>query len=169
MQGKHPLSSRWSWGPVQPMGRIPVLKLHGSLNWALSPDGGVTKYIDARPSRGWRYEAVLLPPGLSDAPILSNVRDHAIEVLSASRVWVFCGYSMPDYDEDIMSLLKASAVGQLVRVVTLAPDDSPSHNNLRWVIGSTNGDSATRIEYRTGPSLSPDLTSKELVSLMRVS
>jgi len=75
---------------------------------------------------------------------------------------------MPDYDEDIMRLLKISAVGQLERVVTLAPNSFSVAQQLERVIGSDNGDSATRIEYLIGPSVSPSLTSKELVSLIGV-
>lgn len=166
VEGKHPLSSKWSYGPTQLTGRMPLLKIHGSLNWALSSDGGITKYVDARPSRGRRYKAVLLPPGLSHAPILSSFRDRAKDLLRASNIWVFCGYSMPDYDEDVIGLLRSSAVGQLGRVVVLAPDPFPIARKLEGVIGLYNGESEIRIRYSTGPGLSPDLKSKELVSLI---
>jgi hypothetical protein len=166
LEGKHALSSKWSYGPTQLMGKVPLLKLHGSLNWALSSDRSVVKYVDARPSRGRRYEAVLLPPGLSKAPVLTGVRDRAKELLTASNIWVFCGYSMPDYDKDIMDLLRASAAGQLKRVVTLAPDSPHVAQQLKRVIGLQNGDSATSIKYLNGPGLSPDLTTSKLVSLM---
>jgi SIR2-like domain len=166
VEGRHPLSSKWSYGPIQLMGKIPLLKLHGSLNWASSSDGSVIKYVDARPSRGRRFEAVLLPPGLSEAPILTGVRDLAKEVLTASNIWIFCGYSMPDYDKDIISLLRSSAVGQLRRVIALAPNSLKVAQQLERVIGLQNGDSASSIKYLRGPGLSPELTERELVSLM---
>ena len=47
---------------------------------------------------------------------LRPIWDYAREVLSNSKVWVFCGYSLPEYDESIRNLLAQSASGRVTKV-----------------------------------------------------
>jgi hypothetical protein len=121
LNGRQYTSSQWSYGPIRVTGKVPLLKIHGSLNWALSPTQQLVKYVDAWPSRLRGYRPVLLPPGSTAASdSLTDVWEHAGRVLSATSIWVFCGYSMPPYDTDVLNLLRSSAVGKLKRVVVLA-------------------------------------------------
>jgi hypothetical protein len=121
--GRHSVSSQFSYGPVIVNGRIPFLKLHGSLSWGLSSERKVIKYIDTRPSRGRRYTALVLPPGDSDGRVLiDDVWQDAGRVLREANIWIICGYSLPDYDDDIRQLVKSSAKeGQRIVVMDKTP------------------------------------------------
>jgi hypothetical protein len=118
--GHHQLSSQNFYPPVTVKGKVPLLKLHGSLNWELSAEGTVVKHVDCRPSRGQgnkKYQTLLLPPG--DSPMIDALRptwDHARQVLSNSEVWVLCGYSLPEYDSHIRHLLAQSASSRVAKV-----------------------------------------------------
>lgn len=107
--GRHNLSSRWTYGPVQITGRIPIAKIHGSLNWAFSEDGGLIRYVDCRPSRGRRYKVALFPPGGAQSDPFRSVREFAQSILSRAKIWIVIGYSFPDDDEDVRDLLRRSA------------------------------------------------------------
>jgi hypothetical protein len=166
LQARHYTSSQWSYGPIRVTGRIPLLKLHGSLNWALSPTQELVKYIDARPSRLQGYRPVLLPPGLSDvSDALVGVWEHASRVLSAANIWVFCGYSMPPYDADVVNLLRSSAAIQLKRVVVLAPDPTSIMSRIEEALGMKDATPA-RIQYVTGPGVDDTLDSTQITSLL---
>jgi len=138
--GRHALSSQWSYGPITVTGKVPLLKLHGSLNWELSAEGTVVKYVNCRPSRGrgyQRYQALLLPPGGSamfDA--LRPTWDHAREVFSNSEVWVFCGYSLPEYDLPIRDLLAQSASGRVAKVCVCDINPAPVCAKLSVILNN---------------------------------
>lgn len=136
---RHAVSSQWSYGPVIVSGVIPLLKLHGSLNWALSDDRSLVKYIDCRPSRGRKYEVVLLPPAASDKfDILQPIRNYACNVLSNAEVWVFCGYSFPDYDKDVHDLVKKAASGLVSKVCVCDINPKPVCERLSALFAEVN-------------------------------
>jgi len=135
--GRHSVSSKWSYGPVKITGTVPLLKLHGSLNWAISPDAELVKYIDCRPSRGQRYEVLILPPAASEMhDQLSKIWHHAHDALSAADVWVICGYSIPEYDRDVQDLLR-SASGRVSRVCICDVNVPPVRNRLLELFAET--------------------------------
>jgi hypothetical protein len=167
LNGRQATSSKWSYGPVQVTGRLPLLKIHGSLNWSLSETQQLVKYVDARPSHLQGYRPALLPPGLTAASdSLTNVWKHAGRVLSATSIWVFCGYSMPHYDSDVVNLLRSSAVGRLRRVVVLAPHPSPIKLRIEQAIG-TKEDSPGGLQYVTGPGVDDKLDPTQITGLLK--
>jgi hypothetical protein len=161
-------SSRWSYGPIRVTGRVPLLKLHGSLNWALTPTQQLVKYVDARPSRLQGYRPAVLPPGSTAASdSLGGVWEHAGRVLSAANIWVFCGYSMPPYDTDVVNLLRSTAVGQLKRVIVLAPHPSPIRHRIEAAIRPKDS-SPTSIQYVTGPGVDDNLDPTQITDLLEL-
>jgi hypothetical protein len=104
--------------------RLPLLKLHGSLNWLYCStcrsvvvtwgDKGVCNLV-VNPAEcrcrkcGSLTVPIIIPP--TYFKVLSNiflqeVWHRAENVLSSCRTWVFCGYSFPDADMHVKYLLK---------------------------------------------------------------
>ena len=166
LKGRQQLSSRWGYGPISVDGAVSLLKLHGSLNWARSPTGKIIKYIDASPSRSRRYEAVLLPPGAGGANlILSGTADKAKGVLRSADTWLFCGYSMPSYDQDIADLLRDS-ICNLGRIVTLGPDSAAVSRRILSAIGAGSNSIRTKIALLDGPGIDNSLQAAQISNLL---
>jgi hypothetical protein len=156
--GRHAVSSKWCYGPVAVRGKVPLLKLHGSLNWALSPQGEIIKYVDCRPSRGRRYRPLVLPPGAtSEGDALREMWDSARDVLTQSETWIFCGYSLPHYDEPVQELLAKSAEGRIARVLVLDTDPATGDKVSR-VLRNTR----RTIPVKQLPGLTKELGEREL-------
>jgi SIR2-like domain len=166
LKGRHQLSSTWGYGPISVDGAVSLLKLHGSLNWGRSPTGNITKYIDTTPSRGRRYEAVLLPPGGSTADfILSDIVNKARAVLRNADTWLFCGYSMPSYDQDIVNLLREST-RSLGRIVTLGPDSATISRRILSSIEAENNNVRNEIALLHGPGIDDSLRAAQISKLL---
>jgi len=109
--------------PTYVTGAIPLLKLHGSISWAVE-QGKLVKYTDCRPAM--RGDAAIVPP-VHEKEIpswLRSVWDEAHAALSAAEHLVVVGYSLPEYDTEIRRLL-ASCAGPrklAVDVFDLYPD-----------------------------------------------
>jgi hypothetical protein len=159
--GRHHVSSRWSYGPgVKITGRVPLLKLHGSLNWGVSPDLELIKYIDARPSRGLRYEALIVPPGKSKRhALLDPVWHRAARVLKEANIWIFCGYSLPDYDGDVRKLIKSNAK-ERQKIIVMDKDAVAVSQKLRGFL--------TLPKIIHGPQVDSDLKSRAITSAISV-
>ena len=159
--GRHPVSSQWTYGPVTITGKIPLLKLNGSLNWAISSDGQVVKYIDSRPSRSRRYQVLLLPPatGIKHNK-LQPIWEHAERVLRTADVWIFCGYSVPDYDQAVRDLLRTS-VKNTKRIVILDINAGPIKQKLYDLLSNSN----SSIDICVGPGITSQLNARNITSL----
>lgn len=163
--GRHPLSSRWTYGPITVTGKIPLLKLNGSLNWALSSDGQILKYIDSRPSRGRRYEVLLIPPGAGiKHDKLQPVWEHAGQILRAADIWIFCGYSIPDYDQAVKDLLKNS-IENVKRIIILDVKPKPVKDKLRDLLSN----SRDSVSIYVGPGITSQLNARDIAHLMKPS
>lgn len=163
-QGKHQINSQRWWGPVTIDGTIPLLKLHGSLNWALSDKEDIDVWVDCRPSLSRKYRPLIVPPhDSSHDKILSQIRLKALEVLSSADVWIFCGYSFPDHDidKDVGKLLRASAY-ILRRVVILNPHAEGIEKKVRDILNA----SVPELEVKCGPPLGDKLTRLKFRSLI---
>jgi hypothetical protein len=135
--GRHSVSSRWSYGPVTITGRNPLLKLNGSLNWAFSPDGGLVKYVDCRPSRGRRYNVAMFPPASGEViDQLQGTWEHAERILEQSNTWIVCGYSFPEYDKNVVNLLRRTS-GSVADIVICDPNAENLRGRLRSMLGKT--------------------------------
>ncbi len=107
--GRHYTSSQGAYGPVEMTGRVPLAKVHGSLNWAFAEDGGLVQYVDCRPSRGRRYRVAVFPPGGETVEPFRQVFSLAQRILSVATIWLVIGYSLPEGDDDVKKLLGRSA------------------------------------------------------------
>lgn len=163
LSGRHSVSSRWSYGPVTITGTIPLLKLHGSLNWAVSRDGELIKYIDCRPSRGRRYDVLVLPPARSRVhDQLAATWQQAHEVLSKADAWVVCGYSIPAYDNAVRDLLKAAS-SRVSRVCVCDINPDPVRQRLSAIFE----DVELTITINDAPGISRDFKAEGARKLLR--
>ncbi len=159
----HELNTRLWYHRKTIDGAIPLLKLHGSLNWALSKEEGIDLYVDCYPSLTQGYRSLIVPPrsNIPQYVVLNQIWQKASEVLSGADVWVFCGYSFPPYDEDVRDLLKKSA-SNLRRVVILSPRATALEQNIRNILNA----SVPEIEVKCGPGLGDELTPSKFRSLI---
>jgi SIR2-like domain len=160
-QGKHQLSTQDWYGPTIINGTIPLLKLHGSLNWAESKRR-IDVYVDCRPCLKKGLSPLIVPPrDSSHNEILSQIWQQASDVLKDADVWIFCGYSFPPYDNDVRGLL-ASSASNLRRVVILSPHATDVEQDVRDFLKA----SVSELEVKCGPGLGPELTSSKFSSLI---
>jgi hypothetical protein len=118
LQGASTFSVRHKW--VDLSGRVPLCKLHGSLNWVLSPVG-LFAFVDCRPA--FRSESVsyIVAP-MPEKPVpraLEPIWSEARSLLELADEWVVVGYSAPVYDTAIADMLSSASASRspLVRVV----------------------------------------------------
>jgi hypothetical protein len=88
-----------------PSGVIPLVKLHGSLNWSHTPKG-LEIFPDLRPAFRDGGDAAIVPPlpEKDVPPWLEPVWNQAQAELEQADEWVVVGYSLPPYDYVISSL-----------------------------------------------------------------
>lgn len=134
--GRHYTSCRGGYGPVELTGRVPLAKIHGSLNWAFDETTDLVHYVDCRPSRGRHYQIAIFPPGEADAHAFRQVFDLAQRILSAATIWLVIGYSLPDPDEDARQLL-ASSASKLNRIHVIDPHSCELAPRFASVVGET--------------------------------
>jgi hypothetical protein len=94
-------------------GSVSILKLHGSVSWALR-DRRLVRYHDCRPAiRG--DAAVVAPVTAKMLPeYLEPVWKMARNTLRLSPKWIVVGYSLPEYDQLVRQLLIEAAPPHLV-------------------------------------------------------
>jgi hypothetical protein len=94
--------------PIMASGRIPLLKLHGSVSWSIE-NGAIGHYFDCRPAI--QGKALIIAPVTEKVvpPHLERIWEKAADALSRSRTWLMIGYSCPAYDATVNSLLVANA------------------------------------------------------------
>ncbi len=100
-------------GALPNRGRIPLFKLHGSLNWEECREE-VKIFTDMRSAfkRGGR--SLIIPP-LPEKNIprrLVHLWRRAGKALAECPVWILCGYSMPTYDVHVSRLIATALNAQ---------------------------------------------------------
>lgn len=93
--------------PIAAQGTVPLLKLHGSVSWSQAP-GRILKFSDCRPAI--RGDAYLVAPVRSKTvpALLQPIWDLArAKIQEADRV-IAIGYSLPEYDVQVIDLLRNS-------------------------------------------------------------
>jgi len=106
--------------PIMASGRVPLLKLHGSVSWSIE-NGRVGHYFDCRPAIQGKALIVAPVTEKSVPRYLKPVWDKAADALSRSDTWIVIGYSFPTYDETVNALFVANA-RHAPRVHILNPD-----------------------------------------------
>ena len=103
-------------------GTVPVFKLHGSVSWAHGRNG-IERYHDCRPSI--RGDAAIIAPVQEKQipPAFESIWSSAAEALEKSEVWLIVGYSFPEYDMAVNTLLRKSYRPKTV-VHVVNPDES---------------------------------------------
>ena len=132
--------SRWSYEQLIEMtGTIPVYKLHGSLSWSLS-GGTIVAYQDMRPAfRNGGNAAIVPPVPEKEIPSwLASVWDGAARALCSSSAWVICGYSAPEYDVEVLRLLRAGGAHRPLTVLLSSPDSDSSVARWRKIVPEAN-------------------------------
>ncbi len=88
-------------------GRVPLLKLHGSVSWA-EQGGKLVQYHDCRPAI--RGDAVIVAPvrGKQPPPSLEQTWQGAHLALAQAERVVVVGYSLPEYDDQVIELLRVT-------------------------------------------------------------
>lgn len=86
-------------------GRIPLLKLHGSVSWSFR-DGRLVRYHDCRPAI--RGDAAIVAPVIAKMlpKLFEPIWNAADNLLRSSDTWVVVGYSLPEYDHLVRDLFK---------------------------------------------------------------
>jgi hypothetical protein len=94
--------------PIKAGGRIPLLRLHGSVSWSLE-HGRIVHHIGCEPAI--QGKAVIVAPvtGKSVPSYVTSIWDKAADALSRSDTWIVIGYSFPTYDETVNGLFVANA------------------------------------------------------------
>ena len=112
--------SSWRENPCI-SGSVPVLKLHGSLNWALE-NGRLVKYGDLRPA--FRGDAALVPPMRhKERPSWAEeLWQMARTALRTARRVIVAGYSFPPYDEQIHTLFREGICSTDSHIHVFDPD-----------------------------------------------
>lgn len=108
---------------IEMTGMIPVIKLHGSLNWTLN-DQTIVACQDMRPVFAHGGTAAIIPP-VPEKMVPSWLRgiwDEAASRLLRSEVWVVCGYSLPPYDSQVMQLLETAGVRRALAIILMSPE-----------------------------------------------
>lgn len=119
-----PLPSRKQNKLIELTGKIPLFKLHGSLNWSFE-SGNLIMYQDMRPAFRRGSDAAIIPP-LPEKLIpvwLQRTWLEAQGALSSSDIWIICGYSLPLYDIAVRDLLeKASKKNRPKEILIIDPN-----------------------------------------------
>jgi hypothetical protein len=89
-------------------------------------------YQDMRAPFRHGGDAAIIPP-IPEKEIpewLKPIWNEAEETLRSADTWVICGYSLPEYDKEVLSLLSAAATGACQRVFLIDPGSA--HLLGRW-------------------------------------
>ena len=90
--------------------KLEILKLHGSLNFARSDDGGTSSRNNADRLVKALSDPLILPPifNKATATLGNGIWDRALEVLRSCKNLIICGYSLPETDTYMQYFLKAA-------------------------------------------------------------
>jgi hypothetical protein len=94
--------------PIMASGRVPLLKLHGSVSWSIE-NGRIGHYFDCRPAIQGKALIVAPVTEKSVPSYLKPIWEKAADALSRSDTWIVIGYSFPTYDETVNGLFLANA------------------------------------------------------------
>lgn len=89
-------------------GSVPLLKLHGSVSWA-EQGGELVQYHDCRPAI--RGDALIVAPvrGKQPPKLLAPIWQRAHAALAQAERVLVGGYSLPEYDDQVIEILRATS------------------------------------------------------------
>ena len=149
-----------------PNGRVPILKLHGSVTTLACEHCGGVHYLPLDANRadlpakacnicgGGSLELLMVPPGKRKQipKALDELWLKAEDELASSALVVIAGYSLPEYDAEARTLLQTALVGKDVLLVDPAPNASAIE-----FLSKTAGANLRVIQQTTGTFLRQEL------------
>jgi len=110
-------------------GSVPLLKLHGSVSWAERADT-LVQFHDCRPAI--RGDAVIVAPVRGKRPpsLLEPIWLAARRALSHAERVVVVGYSLPEYDDQVIELLRTSPRTCRFHIFDPAPNLAERYENI---------------------------------------
>lgn len=120
--------------PVYVTGRVPLLKLHGSLSWSSDGKSTTSRY-------GMTGKCLIVPPMAEKAPDKTFEWEwmQAARHLKAARRLVIFGFAFNPYDQAIRSLFKDNSIS-LKEIVSIDVFDQRARlaevfdcKNVRWI------------------------------------
>jgi len=88
---------------------IPLLKLHGSLDWRINTDTGLMTLLPVEWYKSYGGEPCIFLPHEQANQRTSQLLDEAIKFVRRTKKITFIGYSLPDYDaEDAKELFQSN-------------------------------------------------------------
>lgn len=88
----------------QPGRGIPLLKLHGSLDWCYEPSAETLTLLPAEWHKTYGGEPFVFLPHEIKHKKIGKLWDAAASLISKADKITFVGYSLPDYDKDVQTL-----------------------------------------------------------------
>ena len=138
-----------------------IYKLHGSLNWAHERHSENLKIHDDVRAVFRTSDQIGVPaivPPIPEKELLeefSRIWSQAASELENSKVWIVCGYSMPEYDQELRDWFKRiMLISNVRRIAVLDP-------NSEILVSRWHQDDRPDVEVRGFPGL-PDCLSDEL-------
>lgn len=136
---------------VYPSGRVPILKLHGSINTTICRSCGIINYmpyeilsesvnnkftgrlddVKCKKCGAENIEFLIVPPGKrkSIPNLLTALWEKAKLAIEASQLVVLVGYSIPEYDFEARSLLSSTLMNKEVLLI----DPFPLDESIRFL------------------------------------
>jgi hypothetical protein len=138
---------------IELTGSIPLLKIHGSLNWSLR-NGEIQIDEDLGAAIRRLEPSALVPPlsGKSRPDWLEPVWRRAREVMAGADVWIICGYAAQAYDRQVSTDLLMTAAETRNRKIVYVSDLEPG-----TVVGRLRRFLPRQFEFVALPGL-PDVT-----------
>ena len=105
---------------IELLGRVPLLKLHGSVSWAFGRHG-INYFHDCRPAV--RGDAAIIAP-VTEKSVPASFHPiwiRAAKALREANIWIVLGYSFPEYDMAVNQLFKTN-VAHSPKVHIVNPD-----------------------------------------------
>ena len=160
------------WVSGQPGGTgdgIPILKLHGSVNWGFNPSAVSHQKMDifvdytALQGKNAGHELILAPPtwrkGWAPNHVMAAVWDAAVEALSKATRIIIVGYSLPATDSHFKYLMSAGLRDNIsLRKILFVNNASTA--------AATGNSPAQELEQRLFQVLRPELKERGIVELL---
>lgn len=110
---------------------IPLIKLHGSLDWRLNAHTGVISLLPAEWNESYGGEPYIFLPHEQANKKISQLWDVATEFVKRADKITFIGYSLPPYDRDAIKLFQSNIRREArIEVIDISEDTIVKYKKL---------------------------------------